>query len=529
MDEVELKLRVDPADLPRLRTLPLFGAAGRGVTRRLESVYFDTPDLRLYRREVTLRVRRQGRRYVQTVKGPGRGDGLLQMRGEWEAPVASCVPDLDALPDPAAREQLGPLVPADLQPVFESSIRRTVRVVRDPDGGDARVEVAIDHGRIRTAAGEAQEVCEVELELKSGDPQALYRLALMLAEQVPLRVERRTKAERGYALAAGPAAGPPPPRKAARIDYAPDATVEEVLEAIGRECLAHVAANEEAVLDGRGSEGVHQMRVALRRLRSALAVFGRIVPEGQRTALDRELRWLTDALGAGRDWDVFAEDLLAPVAEALAGDAAVEGPVEALRALVDEARRRGREAAAEAVRSPRYAALLLTLSGWIQTRGWRSQPVSEEAADLFRPAAELAGRLLDQRHRQARRRGAGFERLEAEPRHRVRIALKKLRYAAEFFRPLHEGGRRGKAYARYHRRLAALQESLGHLNDVATAQRLIGGLEALAAETGAPPSWRIAGGLVVGWHARGVAEGEERIVADWTAFRDAEPYWTDRA
>jgi triphosphatase len=529
MDEIELKLRLDPADLPRLKELALPGAPARAVTRRLESVYFDTPDLRLYRRAVTLRVRRQGRRFVQTVKGPSQGDGLLQLRGEWEGPVASCAPDLDALPDPAARAQLGPLAPADLKPVFESRIRRTARIVRDPDGGDGRVEIAIDHGEIRTSAGAAQEVCEVELELKSGDPKTLYRLALILAEHVPLRVERRTKAERGYALAAGLDAAPAP-RKAARIDYPADATVEQVMEGIVREGLEHVAANEAAVLDGSDSAGVHQMRVGLRRLRSALAVFRDLLPGEQRETLDRELKWLTDELGAGRDWDVFAEGLLAPVRAALGGDAAGAPALDALSSLVDEARRRGGEAARAAVRSPRYAALLLTLSGWLRTRGWRAQPVSEASAVLFRPAAEEAARLLDERHRQVRRRGKGFQGLAPEPRHRVRIALKKLRYATEFFRPLHgAGGRGGKAFDRYHRRLADLQESLGHLNDVATAERLIAGLEPLAAEVGAPPEWRIGGGLVVGWHARGVADGEARIVRDWAAFADARPYWTDRS
>jgi len=525
MDEVELKLTVDPADLPRLRDLPVLGAPARATTRRLESVYFDTPDLRLFQRAVTLRVRRQGRRFIQTVKGPGRGDGLLQLRGEWETPVPSCAPDLDALPDPAARAQLGPVAPADLKPVFESSIRRTVRVVRDPDGGDARVEVAIDRGQIRAASGAATEVCEVELELKSGDPKALYRLALILAEHVPLRVERRTKAQRGYALAVGldlPATA----RKAERIDYAPEATVEQVLETIVREGLDHVVANEAAVLEGRTSEGVHQMRVALRRLRSALSLFKGIVPEEQRAALGREMKWLTDELGAGRDFDVFAEDLLAPVADALADDPSVASSVGALKDLVAEARRRGHARAEAAVRSSRYAALLLTLSGWIQTRGWRAQPVSEEAARLFAPASALAGALLDRRHRQVLKRGRGFSDLAPEPRHQVRIALKKLRYATEFFRPLHEA-QREKAYGRYHRRLADLQQSLGHLNDVATAQRLVADLEPLAAEVGAPPAWRVGGGLVVGWHARGVADGEGRLGRDWDAFAEAAPYWTD--
>jgi inorganic triphosphatase YgiF len=165
MAEIELKLSIDPADLDRL--LASTTLAGRGVTRNLESVYWDTPDLRLMRRAVTLRVRRIGRRYVQTVKDAGVTDGLVTHRGEWEAPIGGPAPDLSAITDPTARERIGALAPAELAPAFVTRVRRITRTVSAGDGG--RVEVAVDRGDIRTSDGRCEPLAEIEFELKAGD------------------------------------------------------------------------------------------------------------------------------------------------------------------------------------------------------------------------------------------------------------------------------------------------------------------------------------------------------------------------
>jgi len=537
MDEVELKLRIDPADVPRLAGLPVL--SGPGAVQRLESTYYDTPDLHLLREKVSFRVRRQDEGFVQTVKGPPRAHGIVQHRGEWEVPVPGPEPQPALLDDPAARTHLGPLADAvaeavagnGLKPMFASHVERTVRIVGNPSGGAAtgtgdagadRIEVAIDVGEIRTPDDRSQPIAEVELELKEGDPGALYRLARILNAQVPMRVERRTKAERGYALAMGGGTSIAP-KRAGRIVFPAGATMEQALTVIAREGLAHLTANEPCVLEGPDPEGIHQMRVALRRFRSALSIFRGLIPETQRAELADELRWLTDELGAARDWDVFLDELWSPV-EAAFRDSPHHAPaIAAFRSLAGLARARGRERAGAAVASPRYTTLLLRLGEWIETRGWRVGDRGAPAPGLLAPVRSRAGELLAKRHKQSRKRGAGFETLDSHHRHQLRIALKKLRYATEFFRPLYEG----KAYDRYHRRLSGLQDGLGHLNDVATATRLIGGLVLLAAETGADPAWREAAGLVVGWHARGVADMEAHLVADWEAFRRADPFWVE--
>jgi CHAD domain-containing protein len=147
--------------------------------------------------------------------------------------------------------------------------------------------------------------------------------------------------------------------------------------------------------------------------------------------------------------------------------------------------------------------------------------VTERSARLFDPVAVVAADLLDRRHRRALRRGSGFARLPTEARHRARIALKRLRYAVEFFRPLHPARGQG----RFHRRLAGLLDRLGHLNDVATAERLVADLDGHDT-AGADAGWRVAAGAVIGWHARGLVENEAQLVSDWNGFADAEPFWT---
>lgn len=515
MAETELKLAIDPAHLDRLLAAPALD--GRGATRTLESVYWDTPDLRLMRRRVTLRVRRIGRRHVQTVKDAGITDGLVSHRGEWETPVRGPAPDLSAIGDPEATARLGPLAPSDLVPAFATRIRRVTRLVRLRDGSE--VEVAVDHGDVRAADGRTEPIAEVEFELKSGAPTAVYAVAMAVAEAVPVRLARRSKAERGYALVAR-TVPPTGARKAEHPAIDPAGTVEAAIAVILREGLLHVLDNEAAVTGGDPGDGVHQMRVGVRRIRSALSLFRPLLPAEGLEDLTADLRWLAGELADARDWDVFLGSLVAPAADAIGRHGPLADAFATLGAMAAGRRDRGRARAAEAVASTRFVRLALRLGAWIADDGWRRQPVTEASARLFDPVADVAADLLRRRHRRVLRRGAGFADLSTEDRHRVRIALKRLRYAVEFFRPLHPG----KAPARFHRRLAALLERLGHLNDVATAERLIADLDG---EGGGPDGgWRVAAGAVVGWHARGLIESEAELVADWNGFADAEPFWT---
>ena len=514
--EIELKLQVRSEDLPRLRDSSLFSVpgAGAGVTRTLESVYFDTADLRLRGQNMTLRVRKQGRHYVQTVKSGGSSHGGALRRDEWECPLTSAVPDVAAIVA-GANGHLGRLRPSELRPVFASHIKRTIRRLGTAaDGGAPAIEIAFDEGEIRTPDGAAMAVSELELELKRGDPRALYDLALALSEIAPIRIESRSKAERGYALVDEAAQAAV---HAAPIELTPDMTVERALGTIIRQCLDHLADNEALVLQAHDAGALHQMRVALRRMRSALSVFRSLLPPDQYGFFVGEIKWLAGILGAAREWDVFLGELVSPVRRCFEQDASLA----ALERAARERRESSYASASEAIASSRYTNLLLKIGAWLESKEWRQQPISERSARLLGPVVALADHLLAARRKRALKRGAHFGRQSAVHRHELRIALKKLRYATEFFRSLYDR----RSVQRYLRRLTELQAALGHLNDVASATDLVTQLKG-DRHAGMASEWGDAAGKIIGWHARDLRELEPRLRKDWKAFARAPAFWS---
>lgn len=514
--EVELKLTVDrPGEFDRVRAAPALAGITGGPRRDLDSVYYDTADMSLYRRGVALRVRRVGNRFVQTVKTDGAGGSGVQRRGEWEAPVGSFEPELDAIDDAEARAHIGPLGPGELRPVFTTRIERETRLV---DSGGVEepgrvVEVALDRGVI-TADGRELPVAEVELELLRGTPASLYRLALELHHSTPLRLQSQSKAARGYALALGLA---PMARRGQRLELDGDASVDEAVAAVARACLDHWTANEAAAADGRDPEGVHQTRVGLRRLRSAMSVFRDVVPDAQRQWIDAEAEQVLAALGPARDLDVFIAETVAPVAKAHPGDARLEALVEAAEA----ARKRAYLGVAEALAAPRYTSFVLRLGLWLEERAWREGGKADAGELLQRPLMVLAEHLLAKRHQTVITRGRKFETLSAARRHRVRIAVKKLRYATEFFAGLYAGGRR----KRYLRALAELQDRLGRVNDIATARSVLERLAGESADADRAAALPEAGTMVLDWHARWLADHDPDLVRAWREFAARKPFW----
>ncbi|MDD5328840.1 MAG: CHAD domain-containing protein [Sulfuricella sp.] len=509
--EIELKLLIDPADVPRLRRHPLLKAlcpAGPKA-RKLSSTYFDTDDFLLKNRDIALRVRRDGRRWIQTVKGGGSVRAGLHQRDEWEAPVAHNQPDFTKFADAGVvRLFADETLRRRLHPVFTTEFTRTIWLL-ETEAGD-QVEMALDRGEVRAEQGSAP-ISEVELELKAGDPAALYELALALLEVVPLRPENASKAERGYAL------GAPPPMlpavKAATPEVGPEMTAEAAFRAIAWNCIGQLQDNQARLQHGYDAEYIHQMRVAVRRLRSALNLFSSAAPAIKDAALAGELRWLVGELGPARDWDVFLAETLPPAIEARPDDAGLVRLRQAAVGMCQAARTRACAAAASA----RYYRLLLELGRWLWRAPWREGASAETLALLDQPLASFAAAMLARRHRRLRRRGRRLDRLSVDERHELRIAAKKVRYAAEFFSELYPT----KAARAYVQSLAGLQDELGVLNDQAVTERLLAQIEA----GGGDLLRERAVGVIIGWNACNTRTRLAGMARVWKRFRRCKVFW----
>jgi inorganic triphosphatase YgiF len=511
--EIEVKLQAPPDALESVLRDPLLEARRLGAAReeRAVTVYYDTPELDLARSGVALRIRRVGRRRLQTVKtrlhAAGRRGGAAD-RAEWEWTIEGDEPDLALL----ASDGVAALVPeparAALRPVFSTEIRRTRLEISAP--GSARIEVAMDRGCVRAGEREAP-VSELELELLDGgegkNPGAapLYHLALELQRGRDLVLSTESKADIGYALLAGKAAAP---RKADAIVFPLEAPVGEAFEASVRNCLGHLLDNQAAALAGADPEGIHQMRVAVRRLRSALRFFRKAIDKIERKTLETELRWLAAELGPARDWDVFAGETLCrrKLRDTLGGPA-----VEAIATVISPFRDAAHAEAKAAIRSPRYTTLVLTLSLLLEEGGWR--PKGGRAALSDAPIADRAPELIAPCAAKARKAGKGIARLAPEERHQLRKRLKELRYAVTFLRPLYPG----KAAQRYAARLSDLQDVLGDLNDYETARALV----PHAAGPGEPRAEALLGALDAA-----SAEALGGLPAAWRRFKRMRPFWT---
>jgi triphosphatase len=511
--ETELKLAARTGDLPAVRrALEAMAAGGaaasepppRASRARLVSTYYDTPDHALARRGSSLRVRRQGRQFVQTLKSASVPGESSLARGEWEDRVAG------DRPDPQATQTgpfLSPEIADQLRPLFRTEVTRTtIPLAPEPE---TRIEAAIDRGRIRNGSETPPEpISEVELELKSGAPSALYDVALKLLHVAPLRLERRSKAERGYRMAAHET-GIPKAVHAHPVALEAGVSGALVLRRIGRTCIDHLLRNEDATLAG-DVEGVHQMRVAVRRLRAILSAFALLLPDDQRRWASDELRWFADVLGEARNLDVFAGSLLPAARVALP----IASEFERLSLSTERRRRMAHAGVIKAISSTHFTETLLALLRWLDGDDW----CSEGGEALRQPIDTLAPFLLDRCRAQAEKRAKHFADQSAKKRHKLRIALKKLRYTAELFTGLYDT----VAAKQFIQRLKRLQDDLGDANDVRVARDVV---DSLAPSGRRATGVAHAGRRLLAWHKERLAKNEVQLRDHLDELLAAPPFW----
>ena len=300
--------------------------------------------------------------------------------------------------------------------------------------------------------------------------------------------------------------------------FTPETTAAEALAEIVLSGINHLRGNEACVLARTHEEGVHQMRVATRRLRSSLTIYKDLLPAEERRYLINELKWLIGELGPARDWDVFLAEVLGPVINDLPDEARLG----LLRSEAEDQRDRAYKRAQTAIQSERYIGLALLLSAWARGHRWHEHASDDGPPELFVPATVFAGKMIDERYQEVIRTGEAFESLSEEKRHALRIQIKKLRYAVEFFGSLYPK----RKFGGYLAALKKLQDGLGANNDLVVARQLIAGATKSARRKD-KARLNYAAGIVVGWHSH-VFDGRERdLTKVWQGFRQSEPFWSD--
>ncbi|QND54487.1 CHAD domain-containing protein (plasmid) [Phyllobacterium sp. 628] len=498
--EIELKLLFHAKDINKITNATAIAQVAKTgwTSTDLTAIYFDTENFDLHKSGYALRVRNNGNHKIMTLKSNSMGAALLE-RMEWEVPVEGMTPDVGALDMVLPTELMQQVKDSGLQPAFTSVVKRLTRLLAQPHG---MIELAIDCGRI-DAEKRSETISELELELKEGMSEAIFQLAQDLGTIIAVWPSVRSKSQRGFDLVFD---RPPLIVKEPDPIWDRHVTLESVLEAILRSTYRNVMENQAVAMDGREPEGLHQYRVALRRLRSVLRLVqtfsASLPPATFREDAKRLLTYSNDA----RDWDVFWAEAIPKIKQAQAS----AQELETLKHGAEQGRAKAYNKIRKAAGDPRTGMFLIELGLWIEQKGWRDGLEASRSEVLAETGRKFARKALQKLHGKVLKRGRHFAKLDPNERHRVRIALKRLRYTADFLLPLIHHKKSGRKYIKI---IASLQDELGRSNDKANTKKallqisgskaLLGGY--LAAHTGVERKKRLVKGddhlMTTAWKA----------------------------
>jgi inorganic triphosphatase YgiF len=465
--EIELKLAIGRKAARQLIEHPqLLGHPPQRL--RLLNTYYDTPELALHGQRMALRFRKKGDNWLLTVKTAEAASGGLAVRQEWEYPAQPGEFDFTPIDQPALRQLLERQRP-QLRPVFSTNFTRLVWQLQY---GAAKIEMALDRGWV-ISEERRHKIHEVELELLDGPIADLFAFARLLQDDVALRPAIGSKAETGYRLFKRT---PARPARATPSPVQPGQTPIAACRAIALACLAHLQRNETGILAELDPEYIHQARVAIRRLRSVMALFAPLLPAGFQKTFGKPWKQLARVLGEARNWDVFINETLPPILAAFPDDKNVTR-------LLKAARRRRQIAGRVLVKQFGHANLSRL---WLDFTAALYALPEAEGIDLV----EFARRQIAEQSEHTRQLAERFAKLNAEQRHQLRLAYKKLRYTSDFMAPLFSQPASTSAGARQAdtappqplsvTTLSRLQDALGQINDLITARQLLATLPGAA-------------------------------------------------
>jgi triphosphatase len=454
--ELELKVELSASDIKRLAgELPEADlTVGPVSTKKLRTIYFDTPEHGLHALGISLRLRNQNGGWLQTLKAEQQVCDGVSNPVELEVQLDGDRPDIGRIADKKIKRAVTKAIKGrSLRPVFETIVQRTTRKIK---ARGSEVELALDDGEVRSGDTRA-ELHEAELELKAGSAEGLLLAAEKLLAGRELKLGTRSKAERGYRLALGKKGANAEPEKSRSARIRRKDTCAKAFAAILASAARQILVNRAAVLETDDPSAAHQLRIGLRRLRSALKALRPLVGSGSLRSFEHSAREVAVSVGRLRDADVLISAIHAPI-EATASDKS--GFADLHQALL-QYRRAKREETRAALQGPLWTRLQLYLTLWPRTL--------EEDGKLSRPINKVAREVLRKAWKKSAKYAAGLDHLSGEERHQMRKALKTLRYQAEFFAPLFPA----KETKPFVKQLRALQDVFGYINDVRMAPSLI--------------------------------------------------------
>ena len=369
--EIELKFFVSPDFSEILRQKISDTKVLQHSCRELGNTYFDTPDNWLRQHDIGLRIRRFDDVYVQTVKTAGRVVAGLHQRPEFNAEHQSNEPELSLHPAdiwPQGKEV--DVLQSELSALFSTNFTREQWLIGMPDG--SQVEVAFDQGLV-VAGDKEYPICEVELELKSGQTDALFTLARQFCDNGGMRLGNLSKAARGYRLAADYQGDEVKPLSL--VNTSSQDTVEYCLINSLEHALSHWHYHEQIYTERDSIPALHEISNSIRFIRQILSIYGGVVPRRASAILRQELKWLEEELSWLKSYD-YLDDLLEDKGYALRKLDARKFLIAELKEQQDNLPQR--EENLRLLNSARYTGLLLDLSRWILTLGW--QPFLDEKA-----------------------------------------------------------------------------------------------------------------------------------------------------
>jgi inorganic triphosphatase YgiF len=515
-DNIRIKFEIAPDQIDRLRNhlaqKPHLTEPPFFETRQW--VYYDTRDFSVREAGYSLRMESGKENTLQLIEAPNGASYRYFDELRWESPIDANSMPRDEIPGDILPARLSGKIGGPLRPVFKVEAETKRYILHH---GASEITATIVDGSVNTESRTAG-FSEIQLSVESDAPSDLFSFILGIDETIPLRLSSETEACRGYRLLGNKESGFVK-RKPVKLERG--MSCAETFRVIAHECMHHIVANEPAMSAGN-AEALHQVRIGLRRLRLALSLFAPLCADTQVRTIKSEIKWFAALLGPARDLDVFLSEVMLPLREQYRE----EPGLLSLQRSYSAQRTKFYDRVSQAAHSIRFRSLVLETAAWIETGLWNQSEGTRAARE--RPVETFAVEELTRRRKKVKKKGADLADLDPDGRHSLRIHVKKLRYASEFFMSLFPGKKKSKRA--FLTSLKNLQTALGDVNDIAVRAGLKADVitEKKSRVDGQKLQHRaFAAGLIIG-HQRAKLESivktAERSYKD---FLDAKIFWQD--